>query len=126
MFLALLAALSPVRGQDDLVNERLPADRLALERHWGVDCSAAVDDLRALLGEAEDGSGMTLSPERGASIEHDLERCAVLDRRDCVAPGRHGRLYEAFRHWREAATEGREDDAAASRRAVSAMLDAEF
>lgn len=124
--LALLAVLSPLRGQDDLVNERLPADRLALERHWGLDCSAAVDDVRALLGEAEAGSGVTLSPEREASIVQDLERCALLDRRADTASGRHHGLSGAFQRWRGASAGGREAERMAARCALSALLDTEF
>lgn len=117
--------MAPAGAQDSLVNERLPADRAALERHWALDCSEVVDAVRALAGGTA-CSPASLPEKREASITSDLARCALLDRRESVATGRHGRLYEAFRRWREAAAEGREDDAAASRRAVSAMLDTEF
>lgn len=113
-------------AQDAVVNERLPADRAALERHWALDCSEAVDAVRTLAAGGTACSPASLPAEREASIASDLARCAVLDRRESVAAGRHGRLYEAFRRWREAAAEGRDDDAAAFRRGVSAVLDTEF
>lgn len=124
MFLAPLALLLPAQAQDDLVNERPPVDRFSLERHWGLDCSAAVEEVRALLGDAK--AGAALPSEREALLARELTRCALLDRREPTGAGRYQELSGAFQRWREARAGGREAERMAARCALLALLNKEF
>lgn len=120
--LGLLAVLTPVAAQDNQVNERLPVDRPALERHWGLDCSAVVLRVRAAMAEPEAGRA---APE-AETIGRDLSRCAALDKRESAGAGRHQRLFDAYRRWRGAVEAGRSQECLETRRALEVVLDSEF
>lgn len=113
----LLALVAPLAAQDDLVNERPPADRAALERHWGVDCAAAVDRLRQ-VAMAPGRPDEEIDP-----IEDTLGRCALLDRREEDGHGRYQRLLDLLRDWRVAADAGRREDCKAVRRRLLRALE---
>lgn len=120
--LGLLAVLTPVAPQDNLVNERVPVDRPALERHWGLDCSAVVLRVRAAMAAPASGRP---TPET-ETIGSDLSRCATLDKREAAGTGRHQRLFDAYRRWRGALAAGRSQECMEARRALEALLDGEF
>ena len=70
----LLAAVSPLaKGNSDTVNERIPVRKAELERHWGVDCLQAWQDLQQTLAQASSG-GCAVSPH----LRHEFKLCAFI------------------------------------------------
>lgn len=122
---ALAMIVMPLAAQEDTVNERLPADRAAIERHWGVDCPAAIADARQLLAVAERLPDAELSP-RLERLATSLRPCVLLDRRGVASEGRHGRVAGAIREWRESLESGRESGAREARRALARTLERDF
>lgn len=93
-------------GREALVNERPPADRAALERHWNLDCPAVAAKVRSAASAYRDGA-VSVETLRGRldEVMEDLSRCAALDRRDGAGEEPYAGLQEAVERLRIAFSE---------------------
>jgi len=123
--LLILAGAGLAAQPGDVVNERPPTNRSAIERHWGLDCPAVVATLDSLLTRAA-GLARHDQATRLDEVMASLETCALLDRRHPGEEDRFLRVYRAARGWRDALKEGSWARCEAARRKLKSTLEQAF